>query len=144
MNQVYRTLLLRYQNYLLEFFQLIEDKSLIEEDSAEEANEIRAFLENLPDMGSEFEISFSISKQTGGLVTAWDADISDEGFSVRSFSTDDNLEEVNEWYLHYHDSTQEYEGNLFTDGDWDLFLEEIADLDEYEGGKLSASLSYKC
>ncbi|ADY51637.1 hypothetical protein Pedsa_1067 [Pseudopedobacter saltans DSM 12145] len=143
MDQTFRSLLLRYQNYLLEVFQLIEDKELIDEQNHEAANHIKKFLENLPELNSEFELALSISKTVEDHVSTWSIDITDEGFSFRSFSTDSNIGEIDEWYLHYYDSTKEYEGNLFNDGDWDLYLEEIADLDEYEGGKLSAQFIYR-
>ena len=142
MDQTFKTLLLRYQNYLLEFFQLIEDKELIATNNVETAQNIKKFLENLPEITGEFELAFSISKTIAAHVSTWSVDITEEGFSFRSFSTDENIEEIDEWYLHYYNSTQEYEGNLFNDGDWDLYLEEIADLDEFDGGKLSADFIY--
>lgn len=143
MNHIFRNLLIRYQNYLLEFYQLIEDKNLIREKDQFIAENIKIFLENIPEFNDAFEISYSLMKKTGELTATWNVNISDEGFSVRSFSLDDYLEEVDEWYFHYHDSTQEYEGNLFTDGDWDLFLEEVAEVDDANGEEISYEMNYK-
>lgn len=122
---------------------MIEDKELIDENNSEAAQHVKQFLENLPELSGDFALAYSISKTTGKHIATWSIDITEEGFSFRSFSSDDNIEEIDEWYLHYYSLTQEYEGNLFGDGDWDLYLEEIADLDEYEGGKLSAQFEYK-
>lgn len=144
MDQIFRTLLIRYQNYLLEFYQLIEDKELIEDDQLETSQHVKKFLENMPELAGAFEIAFSITKEIGGMQTTWSVDISEEGFSVRSFTQNDEDDvESDEWYLHYHNADQEYEGNLFNDGDWDLFLEEVAELDDYDGGHLSASIYYR-
>lgn len=143
MNHIFRNLLIQYQNYLLEFYQLIEDKEVIENRHQATADNIKRFLENIPEFDSSFEIAYSLFKKSGDLTATWSVNITDEGFSVRSFSLDDYLEEVDEWYFHYHNSTQEYEGNLFTDGDWDLFLEEIAEVDNANGEIISCELVYK-
>ncbi|GEM_PF-1786741 len=143
MDQIYRALLVRYQNYLLELYQLIEDKDLIKDEELEVSLHIKKFLENMPELVGSFEIAFSIVKEIGGMQNTWSVDIGEEGFSVRSFTLNDEDDiETDEWYLHYHNSTQEYEGNLFSDGDWDLFLDEVAGLDEYDGGQLSCTIHY--
>ncbi|WP_017258263.1 hypothetical protein [Pedobacter arcticus] len=141
MNSTYRSLLLRYQNYLLEFYQLIEDKEVIVAEDAVKATAIKKFLENLPDFESEFEIELGISSAVEGFENNWLIQISDDGFSVRSYTVD-GLDETDEWFFHYHDDTKEYEGNLFADGDWDLFLEEVADIDDFDGKVLSTVLTY--
>jgi len=143
MNHIFRNLLIRYQNYLLEFYQLIEDKNVIDEKDQAKAENIKKFLESIPEFDYSFEIAYALLKKTGELTVTWSVNITEEGFSIRSFSLDDYLEEVDEWYFHYHDSTQEYEGNLFTDGDWDLFLEEIAEVDDANGEVISCELVYK-
>ena len=143
MNHIFRNLLIRYQNYLLEFYQLIEDKNEIAEKDLAASEKIKYFLENIPEFEGQFEISYSLIKKTGDLAATWSVYISEDGFSIRSFSLDDYLEEVDEWYFHYHDSTQEYEGNLFNDGDWDLFLEEVAEIDDANGETISYEISYK-
>lgn len=139
---VFRSLLIRYQNYFLEFLQLIEDKDLISIENKQKAQQIKNYLENLPEFSDSFEIGFSLLKISGDIQTTWTININDSGFSVRSFTQDD-LEEQEQWYFHYHDNTQEFEGNLFGDGDWDLFLEEIAEVDDLDGGNLSAEFIYQ-
>lgn len=139
---VFRSLLIRYQNYLLEFYQLIEDKNLISTKDHQQAQQIKNYLENLPEFSDSFEIGFSLSKISGDMQTTWTVHINDSGFSVRSFTLDD-LEELEQWYFHYHDTTQEFEGNLFADGDWDLFLEEIAEVDDDNGVTLKAEFIYQ-
>lgn len=141
MNSTYRSLLLRYQNYLLEFYQLIEDKEVIAVKDAEKATAIKRFLENLPDFESDFEIELGVSSAVEGFENNWLIQISDDGFSVRSYTVD-GLDETDEWFFHYHDDTKEYEGNLFADGDWDLFLEEVAEIDAFDGKVLNAVLTY--
>jgi len=143
MNHIFRNLLVRYQNNLLEFYQLIEDKNIIDVKDTAKADQIKKFLENVPELETSFEIGYALLKKTGELTATWSVNITEEGFSVRSFSLDDYLEEVDEWYFHYHDSTQEYEGNLFTDGDWDLFLEEIAEVDDANGEAVSCKLEFR-
>jgi hypothetical protein len=140
MNSTFNSLLIRYQNYFLEFYQLIEDKNLITSQQPI-ALQVKHFLENLPEFAEEFDLGFSLSKVTGGLRAVWSLNISDNGFSVRSFSIDD-LDEIEEWYFHYHDHSKEYEGNLFTDGDWDLFLEEVAAIDDRQGEQIFAEFNY--
>src|SRR5690606_19130395 len=71
MDQIFRTLLIRYQNYLLEFYQLIEDKELIEDDQLETSQHVKKFLENMPELAGAFEIAFSITKEIGGMQTTW-------------------------------------------------------------------------
>ena len=142
MDQTYRGLLVRYQNYLLEFFQLIEDKTDFEGANRGEVEKVRHFLENVPHLEGSFEIQFSISKQSGEFSATWEAFLSEDGFHFRSFTLDD-IEELEQWYLHYHSATNEYEGNLFTDGDWDLFLEEIAEVDDANGEVIHSFLSFK-
>lgn len=141
MNSVYKSLLLRYQNYLIEFYQLIEDKQIIKPQQLAKSVMVKDFLENLPDFESDFEIELSIKTAIGELENNWVAQFSADGFSVRSFTLD-GLDELDEWYFHYHDDTKEYEGNLFTDGDWDLFLEEVAEIDDFDGRKLTAYFNY--
>lgn len=142
MDHIFRNLLIRYQNYLLEFYQLIEDKNLIKPGENNAAKQIKEFLENMPEFSDAFEISFSISKQSGSLIATWSVFINEDGFSIRSYSLD-NLDEIDEWHFNYYNNTQEYEGNLFTDGDWDLFLEEVAEVDDAGGEKLSSEMIYK-
>lgn len=141
MNSVYKTLLLRYQNYLIEFYQLIEDKEIITSGELEKAKAIKEFLEVLPDFDNSFELELGINVLVGELENNWLIQISDDGFSVRSYTVD-GLDETDEWFFHYHDDTKEYEGNLFADGDWDLFLEEVAEIDAFDGRELSAVLTY--
>ncbi|MFC5285027.1 hypothetical protein [Pedobacter alpinus] len=141
MNSVYKGLLMRYQNYLIEFYQLIEDKEITKPQELAKAGMVKDFLENLPDFESEFEIEFGIKTIVGSVETNWIAQFSADGFSVRSFTLDD-LDEIDEWYFHYHDDSREYEGNLFTDGDWDLLLEEIAEIDNFDGKKVLAHFEY--
>lgn len=142
MGPIYKSLLLRYQNYLIEFYQLIEDKEIIHPKDLGKASMIRDFLENLPDLEDEFEIEFTLKTTLEELESIWQAQFSESGFSIRSF-TYDGLDELNEWYFHYHDDTKEYEGNLHTDGDWDLFLEEVAEIDQFGEKKLEAMLIFK-
>lgn len=142
MNTVYRSLLLQYQNYFLEFYQLIEDKEIIKPKDLAVAGAVKYFLENLPEFSDEFEIEMQLEATTGVLSTIWLAQFSNDGFSIRSYTLDD-LDELEEWFFHYHDDTKEYEGNLYTDGDWDLFLEEIADVDAFAGKNLVATFTYK-
>ena len=142
MNTIYRSLLTRYQNYLLEFYQLIEDKEIIQPNELAKSTMVKDFLENLPEFSDAFEIEFQIQTSIGNLSSIWLAQFNEDGFSVRSYTLD-GLDELEEWYFHYHDEIREYEGNLFTDGDWDLFLEEIAEVDSYEGKNLKASFIYK-
>lgn len=141
MSPIYKSLLLRYQNYLIEFYQLIEDKEIIHPKDLGKAAMIRDFLENLPDIEQDFEIEFSIKTTLEELESIWQAQFSENGFSIRSF-TYDGLDELNEWYFHYHDDAKEYEGNLYTDGDWDLFLEEIAEIDQLGEKKVEAILIF--
>lgn len=142
MSPIYKSLLLRYQNYLIEFYQLIEDKEIIHPKDLGKAAMIRDFLENLPDLEGEFEIEFTIKTILEELESIWQAQFSESGFSIRSF-TYDGLDELNEWYFHYHDDANEYEGNLHTDGDWDLFLEEVAEIDQFGEKRVEASLIFK-
>lgn len=142
MNSIYKSLLLRYQNYLLEFYQLIEDKEIIASAELGKASAIKDFLETLPDFEDSFEIELGIKVSLGALENNWLVQISDDGFSVRSYTVD-GLDETDEWFFHYHDDSKEYEGNLFADGDWDLFLEEVADIDGFDGKELSTVLTYK-
>lgn len=141
MNTIYKSLLLRYQNYLIEFYQLIEDKGIIDSKELKKALAIKDFLDTLPDFEAGFEIELGIRVNLGELENNWLIQIADDGFSVRSYTVD-GLDETDEWFFHYHDDTKEYEGNLFADGDWDLFLEEVADLDDFDGRVLSAILTY--
>ncbi len=141
MNTIYRSLLTRYQNYLLEFYQLIEDKEIIDPKDLEKSVMVKDFLENLPEFSDAFEIEMQISTTLGDLKSIWLAQFNEDGFSVRSYTLD-GLDELNEWYLHYHDEIREYEGNLFTDGDWDLFLEEVAEIDSYGEKKVEAFFVY--
>jgi hypothetical protein len=141
MNPIYRSLLIRYQNYLLEFYQLIEDKEIIDSKDLAKAEMVKEFLENLPEFSDTFEIEMQIQTSVGDLTSIWLAQFNEDGFSVRSYTLE-GLDELNEWYLHYHDEIREYEGNLFTDGDWDLFLEEIAEIDTYGEKKVKASFIY--
>lgn len=141
MNPIYRSLLTRYQNYLLEFYQLIEDKEIIDAKELASANMVKNFLENLPEFSDAFEIEMQIQTNIGELTSVWLAQFSEDGFSVRSYTLD-GLDELEEWYFHYRDEIREQEGNLFTDGDWDLFLEEIAEIDTFGEKKITASFIY--
>ncbi|HTN21824.1 MAG TPA: hypothetical protein VL125_15175 [Pelobium sp.] len=141
MDSIYKSLLLRYQNYLVEFYQLIEDKEIFASTELGKATAIKDFLETLPDLDVSFELELGIKVSLGGLENNWLIQISDDGFSVRSYTVD-GLDETDEWFFHYHDDSKEYEGNLFADGDWDLFLEEVADIDAFDGRELSAVLKY--
>ncbi|MEO5909335.1 MAG: hypothetical protein ABIP95_00525 [Pelobium sp.] len=142
MSTNYRSLLLRYQNYLIEFYQLIEDKEIIAPKDLAKSAMIKDFLENLPELANSFEIEFAIQTTIDELQSNWQAQFSEDGFSIRSF-TIDGLDEIDEWYFHYHDDTKEYEGNLFADGDWDLFLEEVAEIDQIGQKKVEAVLNFK-
>ena len=142
MDTVYRSLLLQYQNYFLEFYQLIEDKEIINPKDLAKGAMVKDFLENLPEFSDEFEIEMQLESKVGELSNIWLAQFSHDGFSIRSYTLDD-LDELEEWFFHYHDDSKEYEGNLYTDGDWDLFLEEIAEVDSFEGKNLKASFIYK-
>ena len=142
MDTVYRSLLLQYQNYFLEFYQLIADKEIINPKDLAKAAMVKDFLENLPEFSGEFEIEMQLEAKVGELNNIWLAQFNHDGFSIRSYTLDD-LDELEEWFFHYHDDSKEYEGNLYTDGDWDLFLEEIAEVDDYEGKNLTASFIYK-
>jgi len=142
MNPIYRSLLTRYQNYLLEFYQLIEDKEIINPKDNNNAALVKEFLENLPEFSDEFEIEMQIQTTIGHLQSIWLAQFSEDGFSVRAYTIDD-LDETEEWFFHYHDDSREFEGNLLTDGDWDLFLEEIAELDAFGDKKISASFIFE-
>ncbi|MBK0382490.1 hypothetical protein I5M32_05900 [Pedobacter sp. SD-b] len=128
MSEIYKSLLLRYQNYFLEFYQLLEDKEATKPKDLSKAVMVKGFFESLPEFDANFEIEMSIATQMEGLKSVWTAQFNEDGFSVRSYTLD-GLDELNEWFFHYHDDIKEYEGNLFTDGDWDLFLEEIAEID---------------
>ncbi len=141
MNSTYKGLILRYQTYLIEFFQLIEDKDLIKDRDSSKAQSIKDYLEKLPDLDFDYEIEFGITVALGELTNNWLIQLSDDGFSVRSYTVD-GFDETDEWFFHYHDATKEYEGNLFADGDWDLFLEEVADVDGFDGKELSVVLKY--
>ncbi len=141
MDSVYKSLLLRYQNYLIEFYQLIEDKEIFKPAELSKASAIRDFFETLPDFDDSFELELGIKVLLGELENNWLIQIGDDGFSVRSYTVD-GLDETDEWFFHFHNDTKEYEGNLFADGDWDLFLEEVADIDGFDGKKLSAVLKY--
>jgi len=141
MSPNYKSLLMRYQNYLIEFYQLIEDKELIKPSDLAKSAMVRDFLENLPDFETEFEIEFKLSTYVDDLENTWLAQFNLDGFSVRSYTLD-GLDEMEQWYFHYRDDTKEYEGNLFTDGDWDLFLDEIAEIDQFGDTKLQASFNY--
>ena len=141
MNTIYRSLLTRYQNYLLEFYQLIEDKEIIQPNELAKSTMVKDFLENLPEFSDAFEIEFQIQTSIGNLSSIWLAQFNEDGFSVRSYTLD-GLDELEEWYFHYHDEIREYEGNLFTDGDWDLFLEEVAEIDTFGEKKVKASFVY--
>jgi hypothetical protein len=141
MNTIYRSLLTRYQNYLLEFYQLIEDKEIIQPNELAKSSMVKDFLENLPEFSDAFEIEFQIQTSIGNLSSIWLAQFNEDGFSVRSYTLD-GLDELEEWYFHYHDEIREYEGNLFTDGDWDLFLEEVAEIDTFGEKKVKASFIY--
>ncbi|HEX7366101.1 MAG TPA: hypothetical protein VF273_03340 [Pelobium sp.] len=141
MNSIYKSLLLRYQNYLLEFYQLITDKEIILAKDAEKAALIKDFLESLPDFDTDYEIELGIKANIGSFENVWCIQISNDGFSVRSYTVD-GLDETDEWFFHYHDDTKEYEGNLFADGDWDLFLEEVAEVDGFDGKVLTVILKY--
>jgi hypothetical protein len=142
MDTVYRSLLLQYQNYFLEFYQLIDDKEIIKPKDLAKSVMVKDFLENLPEFTNEFEIEMQLETKVGELVHIWLAQFSDDGFSIRSYTLDD-LDELEEWFFHYHDDTKEYEGNLYTDGDWDLFLEEIAEVDAFDGKEITASFLYE-
>jgi hypothetical protein len=141
MSPNYKSLLMRYQNYLIEFYQLIEDKELIKPSDLAKSAMVRDFLENLPDFETDFEIEFKLSTHVDDLENTWLAQFNLDGFSVRSYTLD-GLDEIEQWYFHYRDDTKEYEGNLFTDGDWDLFLDEIAEIDQFGDTKLNASFNY--
>ncbi|TKB97880.1 hypothetical protein [Pedobacter cryophilus] len=141
MNTIYRSLLTRYQNYLLEFYQLIEDKEIITPNELAKSTMVKDFLENLPEFSDSFEIEFQIQTSIANLTSIWLAQFNEDGFSVRSYTLD-GLDELEEWYFHYHDEIREYEGNLFTDGDWDLFLEEVAEIDTFGEKKVQASFVY--
>ena len=141
MNTIYRSLLTRYQNYLLEFYQLIEDKEIILPNELTKSAMVKDFLENLPEFSDSFEIEFQINTSIGNLTSIWLAQFNEDGFSVRSYTLD-GLDELEEWYFHYHDEIREYEGNLFTDGDWDLFLEEVAEIDNFGEKKVTAFFVY--
>ncbi len=141
MNTIYRSLLTRYQNYLLEFYQLIEDKEIIKTNELAKSAMVKDFLENLPEFSDSFEIEFQIQTSIGNLTSIWLAQFNEDGFSIRSYTLD-GLDELEEWYFHYHDEIREYEGNLFTDGDWDLFLEEVAEIDTFGEKKVQASFVY--
>lgn len=142
MSSIYNTLLLRYQNYLIEFYQLIEDKEVTKPSDLQVATAIKNYLENLPEFNDEFEIAMTIKTTLGDLQSIWTTEIGQDGFSVRSYTLD-GLDELDEWYFHYHAAINEFEGNLFTDGDWDLFLEEIAEIDTFGEKKVEASFIYK-
>lgn len=141
MSPIYKSLLLRYQNYLIEFYQLIEDKEIIHPKDLANAAMIRDFLENLPELSDEFEIEFTIKTTLDELESIWQAQFSEDGFSIRSYTLE-GLDELNEWYFHYHDDSKEYEGNLFADGDWDLFLEEVAEIDQFGEKKVEAYIVF--
>ena len=142
MSPNYKSLLMRYQNYLIEFYQLIEDKELISQNQLVQAGKVKGFIENLPQFESEFEIEYKLSSHLDDLENIWLATFSLDGFSIRSY-TIDGLDELEQWYFHYHDDTKEYEGNLFTDGDWDLFLDEIAEIDQFGNAQLNAEFEYE-
>ncbi len=141
MSEIFKSLLLRYQNYFLEFYQLLEDKNITKPIALAKALMIRDFLESLPEFADAFEIEMSISTKIEELESIWTAQFNEDGFSVRAYTLD-GLDELNEWYFHYHDDIKEYEGNLFTDGDWDLFLEEIADIDNQGEKEVSVNFIY--
>lgn len=141
MSPIYRSLLLRYQNYLIEFYQLIEDKEIIAPKDLAKAAMIKDFLENMPEFADSFEIEFAIQTTIDELQSTWQAQFSEDGFSIRSYTLD-GLDELDEWYFHYHDDSKEYEGNLFADGDWDLFLEEVAEIDKIGKKRVEAIISF--
>ena len=141
MSPNYKSLLMRYQNYLIEFYQLIEDKELINQDQLLKANKVKYFIENLPQFETDFEIEYKLSSNLDELENIWLATFSLDGFSVRAYTLD-GLDELEQWYFHYRDDTKEYEGNLFTDGDWDLFLDEIAEIDQFGTAKINAEFEY--
>ncbi len=141
MSSIYRSLLLRYQNYLLEFYHLIEDKNITPPKELAQAAMVKDFLENLPDLAEDFEVELSVKTIIDELQSIWLAQFSSDGFSVRSYTLN-GLDELNEWYFHYHDDLKEYEGNLFADGDWDLFLEEVAEIDTFGERKVKTAFSY--
>jgi hypothetical protein len=141
MSPNYKSLLLRYQNYLIEFYQLIEDKELIKPNQLPKAGMIKNFIDNLSHLDDDFEIEYKISTYLDELENTWLAQFSLDGFSIRSY-TFDGLDEMEQWYFHYRDDTKEYEGNLFTDGDWDLFLDEIAEIDQFGESKLEANFIF--
>jgi hypothetical protein len=120
---------------------LIEDKEIIDAKELASANMVKNFLENLPEFSDAFEIEMQIQTNIGELTSVWLAQFSEDGFSVRSYTLD-GLDELEEWYFHYRDEIREQEGNLFTDGDWDLFLEEIAEIDTFGEKKITASFIY--
>jgi hypothetical protein len=132
---------MRYQNYLIEFYQLIEDKELIKPEQLVQAGKVKEFLENIPQFETDFEIEYKLSSALDDLENIWLATFSLDGFSIRSY-TFDGLDELEQWYFHYRDDSKEYEGNLFTDGDWDLFLDEIAEIDQFGTTKLDAEFEY--
>lgn len=141
MDSIYKSLLLRYQNYLIEFYQLIEDKEVFKPEEMGRATAIKEYLDSLPDFDEDFELELGLKVTLGELENNWLIQIGSDGFSVRSYTVD-GLDETDEWFFHFHNDTKEYEGNLFADGDWDLFLEEVADVDGFDGKKLSAVLKY--
>jgi hypothetical protein len=132
---------MRYQNYLIEFYQLIEDKELIKPEQLVQAGKVKEFLENIPQFETDFEIEYKLSSVLDDLENIWLATFSLDGFSIRSY-TFDGLDELEQWYFHYRDDSKEYEGNLFTDGDWDLFLDEIAEIDQFGKTPLDAEFEY--
>ncbi len=142
MNPMFRSVLTRYQNYLLEFYQLIEDKEIIDDSDVNNASMVKEFLENLPEFSNEFEIEMQIISTIEDLQCIWLAQFSDDGFSVRAYTISD-IDESEGWFFHYHDGSKEFEGNLLTDGDWDLFLEEIAELDTFGEKTITASFNYQ-
>jgi hypothetical protein len=133
---------MRYQNYLIEFYQLIEDKELVKPEQLVQAGKVKDFLENIPQFETDFEIEYKLSTHLDGSENIWLATFSLDGFSVRSYTLE-GLDELEQWYFHYRDDTKEYEGNLFTDGDWDLFLDEIAEIDQFGTSELNAEFSYE-
>lgn len=141
MSPNYKSLLMRYQNYLIEFYQLIEDKELIKPEQLVQAGKVKEFLENIPQFETDFEIEYKLSSVLDDLENIWLATFSLDGFSIRSYSFD-GLDELEQWYFHYRDDSKEYEGNLFTDGDWDLFLDEIAEIDQFGTTPLDAEFEY--
>ncbi len=129
MSPNYRSLVIRYQPYLQEFLDLIADRSEKSTINPEVFENIRRFLAAADDPGDDFEISFKISTENDHVKIVYLAAFYPGEFEVKSFAIADE-DEQEEWHFHYLDSLQEYEGNLFADGDWDLFLEEVAELDD--------------